>query len=147
MRRISCIQDARQLLEHSHGFRDSLKASVQPVLYLLQEQFSRLKLKGQPIEVAMVADEDVTDFFQSLRIIDEAIEQNKVTQKDMKRCERLADFMTRHCHQRQYIMFQVKKCALDEINDCWYCVFNPPQLPEETYRDLHFVPDPMQEHK
>ena len=75
MRRTSCIQDARRLSERSHGFRDSLKASVQPFLSLLQQRFSRLKLKWQPIEVAMAAsDEDVTDFFQSFRIIDEALE-------------------------------------------------------------------------
>ena len=50
-RRISCIHDARR----SHGFRDSMNASVQPVLILLQERFSRLKLKGQQIEVVMGA--------------------------------------------------------------------------------------------
>ena len=88
----------------------------------------------------------MTDFFQSLRSIDEAHEPNKIIQKDMKICERLADFMTRHCRQRQY-MVQVKKCALDEVNDCWYCVFNPPRLLEEKYKDLHFVPDPMQKDK
>ena len=71
MRRISCTQDVRRLSKRSHRFRDSLKTSVQPVLNLLQERFGCLKLKGQPIEVAMAAsDEDVTDFFQSFRIIE-----------------------------------------------------------------------------
>ena len=35
-RRISCIHDARRFSERSHGFRDSMKASVQPVLNLQQ---------------------------------------------------------------------------------------------------------------
>ena len=104
MRRISCIQDARRLSERSHGFGDSVKASVQTVPNLLRERFSHLKLKGQPIEVTVAAsDEDVTDFFQSLSIIDQALEQSRVTQKDLTRCEQLGDFMTRHCRQRQYM--------------------------------------------
>ena len=143
MRRISCMRDARRLSDRSHAFKASLEASVQPVLTLLQERLSRLKLKGQRVEVSMAAsDAEVTDFFDSLHVIDVSLQQDKVTQKDLSKCARLVDFMAKHCRQRQY-MFQVKKCPLDEVDNCWYCFFNPPRLPQDIYQDLCFVPDPM----
>ncbi|KAK3106924.1 hypothetical protein FSP39_003134, partial [Pinctada imbricata] len=36
----------------------------------------------------------------------------------------------------------VKKCGLDS---CFYCVMNPPRLSEETFRTLHWLPDPVAE--
>ena len=39
--------------------------------------------------------------------------------------------------------FQVKKCNEEDAKNCWYCSLNPPRLPEELLKDLHFVPDPV----
>ena len=87
MRRISCMRDARRLSDRSHAFKASLEASVQPVLTLLQERLSHLKLEGQRVEVSMAAsDAEVTAFFDSLHVIDVSLQQDKVTQKDLSKC-------------------------------------------------------------
>lgn len=36
----------------------------------------------------------------------------------------------------------MKKCLAD---NCGYCVLNPPLLPEDVFRSLHFVPDPTKD--
>ena len=77
MRRIPCMMDARRLSDRSHA--------SQPVLTLLQERLSRLKLKGQRVEVSMAAsDAEVTDFFDSLHVIDVSTEQS-----DTERLEKM----------------------------------------------------------
>lgn len=44
---------------------------------------------------------------------------------------------------KKYIIFQIKKCSLEDIDSCGYCMLSLPRLPEELYKDLHFLPDPV----
>jgi hypothetical protein len=37
------------------------------------------------------------------------------------------------------MILQVMKCADPE--DCWYCTLCPPRIPEEEFKNLHFLPD------
>lgn len=46
--------------------------------------------------------------------------------------------MFRHSKSSHYA-FQLKKCSSQE---CMYCSINPPRIPEDDFKDLHFLPDP-----
>jgi hypothetical protein len=39
--------------------------------------------------------------------------------------------------------FQIKKCNPEDVDGCPYCNLCPPRLPEDLYKDLHFLPDPV----
>ena len=54
---------------------------------------------------------------------------------DLKKCNKLQDFMTQHCKATHYA-FQIKKCGSPE---CDYCSQKPPRL----QCALHFMPDPV----
>lgn len=39
-----------------------------------------------------------------------------------------------------FFFLQIKKCLQD---NCSYCVLNPVRMPEEIFRELSFLPDPV----
>jgi hypothetical protein len=41
------------------------------------------------------------------------------------------------------IYFQIKKCKVDECDNCWFCSLFRPRLPQEVFENLHFIPDPV----
>ena len=101
------FQDARAMANKVPAFKDALMESVHPVLMILEGRFGRLKIKGEPIQIHKPAtDDEVSNFFNILHIIDPVLDANKMTHADLKKSSRLTDWIDRHCRSRQY-MFQV----------------------------------------
>ncbi|XP_046341796.2 uncharacterized protein LOC124122725 [Haliotis rufescens] len=144
MKRVSTLKTARDIASRYPAFKEGLTAAVLPVLKLLEERFSQLKVKGDAVIINSAANnESVENFFGILKDhIDDKLDMNKLTKKDLEKSDKLNDFMDRHCRCRQYI-FQIKKCDPHRVDDCWYCVINLPRLPDDEFEQLNFIPDPV----
>ncbi|KAK6177156.1 hypothetical protein SNE40_015315 [Patella caerulea] len=144
MRGINSLKAARDTARRYPAFKEGLIQSVAPVIELLQERFGHLKLKGEPIVISPSANqESIDDFFKIVKdLIDQNLIENKLTKTDLEKSATLQDFMKKHCRLRNYT-FQIKKCANALIENCAYCLFNPPRLPDEVFDTLSFVPDPV----
>ncbi|KAK6175079.1 hypothetical protein SNE40_013615 [Patella caerulea] len=144
MKGINSLKAARDTARRYPAFKEGLIQSVAPVIELLQERFGHLKLKGEPIVISPSANqESVDDFFKIVKdLMDQNLIENKLTKPDLEKSATLQDFMKKHCRLRNYT-FQIKKCANALIENCAYCLFNPPRLPDEVFDTLSFVPDPV----
>ena len=111
---------------------------MEPVVSLLNNLFSRMKLKGESVIPHDAATEkSVQEFFEEIHQIDPSLQRDKLTQIDLKNAHQWHLFLKNHCRCRHY-SFQVKKC-LD--SSCSYCSNHPPEIP--SFSEIHFLPDPI----
>ena len=134
---VSTLSDLRSLLSNKSDFQAAYLNSMQPVIDLLNNRFSRMKLKESRISTYTGASEsDIQAMFEEILQIDHSLEADKLVKKELKKCEDWKLFVANHCKSTHY-SFQVKKCTSQE---CSYCQSNPPQTP--SFADIHFLPDP-----
>ena len=134
---VSTLSDLRSLLSNKSDFQEAYLKSMQPVIDLLNDRFSRMKLKESRISTYTGASEnDIRTMFEEILQIDHSLEADKLVKNELKKCDDWKSFVSNHCKSTHY-SFQVKKCNSQE---CSYCQSNPPQTP--GFADIHFLPDP-----
>lgn len=133
---ISAIRDA---FDETPGLSEAVRESTSSVISLLNERFSRMKLKGNPIIPRPAASQDdVVDNFESVHFIDSSVQMRELNQASLKNAKDLHMFMKAHCNSTHYL-FQVKKCGEES---CFHCGAHPIRLTEQL-KDIHFVPLPV----
>lgn len=119
-------------------FKQAFLDSMQPVIHLLNQRFSRMKLKGEKFVTHSAATESqILAYFSEIHQIDPTLSLGKLTQSDLKKSSSWNAFVKQHCKCSHY-SFQVKKC-LDTT--CSYCSQNPPLMPD--FESVYFLPDPI----
>ena len=132
-RRPSSIAAIQAVITEMPELEPAVQGSVSPVVALLNEHFSCMKLKGSLVIARQAAAKDeVLDNFESVRFIDPS-------QDTLKKSEGLQAFMKAHCSATHYL-FQIKKCG---NASCSYCSLHPLHLPEFEFDRLNFVPLPL----
>ncbi len=64
----------RSVVEEKPGLEKAIQGSVSPVIDLLNERFSRMKLKGNQVKICPAAtQEDIMDNFESVHFIDSSL--------------------------------------------------------------------------
>jgi hypothetical protein len=110
IKHISSMKDMRKRADRFPQLKDKLLESVKPVMKLLDDRFGRLKLKEEPVTPHPAASQEaIVDFMESLKVIDQDLQLQNLTQKTISSSPQVASFFEKYCRQRQYI-FQIKKC-------------------------------------
>ena len=131
------LSDIRIGSEKNSIFKEELIESMKKTQDFLNERTSHLSLHDTKFRSSSPAlESDIETLFASILLIEEQITINDTTSVELKRFQKLKNFMGTHCQIRQY-SFQVKKC---NRNECRVCL--PIELPIEVYNNLHFLPDP-----
>ena len=126
----------REAIEEKPSLSEAVQHSASTVINLLNEQFARMKLKGNPIVPHPAASQDdVTDNFESVHFIDSSIQVGHLNQATLKNAKDLQVFMKAHCSSTHYL-FQVKKCGEDS---CSHCGAHLIRLPESELKDIQFL--------
>ena len=139
--RCSSVSEIREKAKKYHkGLEEAFQESVATPAHFVSERSSRLYLKDQQFvsKHETANSEELTDLFESVKIIDPNVEMTDTTQKALSKCERLKKFLETHTIRHHYI-FQVKKCGKQ---DCEFGC-NPPVLPADTFSKLSWLPDPV----
>ena len=69
----------------------------------LNERFSRMKLKGNPIKVCQAAMEDeVVDNFESVHFIEKSLTMGDLTQETLKNAKDWQAFLKDHCNYKKF---------------------------------------------
>ena len=133
------ISAIREAIEEVTGLGEAVQDSSSPVITLLNERFSRMKLKEYPIIPRPAASQDdVTDCFESVHFIDGSLRMGELNRETLRNAKELQAFMAKHCHSTHYL-FQIKKCTEES---CFHCGAHPICL-SEMFQDIHFVPLPL----
>ena len=120
-------------------YKPSIRPCLAPCKALLCNIFSRLQLKGEPVRSYFSASSmEIEEFWNILLRIDETLDHHvSYTKSEIKDKEQLLKFL-KHCCQERHYLFCIKKCG---GTDCTTCT--PPRMPEETFPQLHNLPDPL----
>ena len=106
---------------------------VEPVQSTIRNRFSRLKLKGEPIEVMDPVPEETIDILKRhLRELFPGLDLNKLQKSVTKKNVPYQEWVKKHCMLTHY-SFQVKKCQ--DANCCL-----PPTL---GWEELFWLPNPV----
>lgn len=81
----------------------------------------------------------IDSFFREIHEIDNTVERDKLTNRDLKKRSVLKEFMSAHCMSTHYT-FQIRKCVKD---GCVCCKKHPPSIPLGVFVGVHFLPSPM----
>ncbi|XP_061174856.1 uncharacterized protein LOC133183999 [Saccostrea echinata] len=136
----SSLKKLRNLGSKNQKLKEEYTQAVEVSLNILRERFKHLRWKGENVCVHDPASqEEMYALVEMLKVLDENIhcDANLSTLQSTA----IDAFLESHSRSRQY-SFQIKKCMAD---NCGYCVLNPPRLPDDVFRGLHFVPDPTQD--
>ena len=84
---------------------------------MITTRFSRVELKGAPLQVGKVAsEEEINELFSFLSEIDANVQIGKMLQKDIDQCADLLQYLSGHARARRY-MFQLRKCDHAPIDE------------------------------
>ena len=134
---VSTLSELRGLASSKPEFKAAYLRSMQPVIDLLNNRFTRTKLKESPLSTYTGANEsEIQEMFDEVLQIDTTLQADKLVQKELKKAEGWKLFVTKHCKCSHYY-FQVMKCT---SSLCLYCQSNPPRTPDLD--QIHFLPDP-----
>ena len=134
MKSASSMKVVRMKADKTTTLKGNLLQAMQPVVELLNDRFSRLTWKEEKVQVhEPCSEEDIQNLQEILRSIDSEINLETC----FKDKTALSDFISKHCNLSHY-MFQVKKCG-----NCGVCDVLPARLPEDDFKDLHFLPHPV----
>ena len=132
------MQEIRTAATKNTGFKDAFSDSLQPAICLLDEVFSRLNLKGEPVQTQTPCTEEaIHSLWECIHEVDPTVEVTDSRQEHVKTREQLLAFMNHCCIKRQYI-FCIKKCG---VVGCKIC--KSPRLPPDVFEKLSLFPDPM----
>ena len=110
------------------------------MINLLNERFSRMKLKENPIVLRPAASQDdVTDNYESVHFIDSSLQVGHLNQATLKNAKDLQVFMKAPCNCTHYLC-HVKKCGEDS---CFHCGIHLIRLPESEFKDIQSIPLPV----
>jgi hypothetical protein len=130
----------RSAIKETPDLEKAVQDSMSPVINLLNERFSRMKLKGKQIVAYPAAiEEDIMDNFESVHFIDSTLKMGDLNQSTLKDAKDLQAFMKTHCILTRYL-FQVKKCREES---CLYCTTHPVRLPQDQFEQLNWLPLPL----
>ena len=130
---MSAIRDAA---ESDWSLKDAISTSLEPVISLVQSRVARLYLKENRFQVSEAATSDEIECLWSFDLIDSNLSISDTTKKNISATAKdFLKFIDSHCRIRHY-SFQVKKCS-----DPMCC--SPPRLPEELFKDMKWLPDPL----
>ena len=134
------LSAVRSEVQEMPDLQPALQESTSEVICLLEERFSRMKLKGNHIKVYPAAShDDVVDNFESVHFVDSSLCMANSTQATLKDAEDYQAFLTAHCSSSHYI-FQIKICGKDT---CSFCSRHPIRLPPSEFEKCKFVPLPL----
>jgi len=120
------------------AFVDAVSDSLSPCIVLLNDLFSRLKLKDEPVQCFFAAsDAEIKEFWSAVLRVDSTLEYVSYSKANVSGQQSLLDFMD-HCCQRRHYSFDILKCGLPNCTIC-----KPPRLPKEDFVKLHHLPDPV----
>ena len=134
------MKSVRGATEERPGFKTAHTISMLPVITLVAERFSRMKLKDDPITCPTASTEEQIDqFFDILYNIDKNISRGNMTLSEISKLEKLSMFLKNHPCSTTYT-FQIKK----GLNvDCDICSKYLPKLPSEVFDKFSFIPAPL----
>ena len=99
----------RSTIDEKPGLEKAVQESVSPVIDLLNERFSRMKLKGNQVKICPAAtQDDIVDNFESVHFIDSSLKMGDLNQDTLKGAKDIQEFMKTHCNSTRYL-FQIKK--------------------------------------
>ena len=137
IRNKNTLSAVRSEVQEMPDLQPALQESTSEVICLLEERFSRMKLKGNHIKVYPAAShDDVVDNFESVHFIDSSLCMANSTQATLKDAEDYQAFLTANCSSSHYL-FQIKKCGKDT---CSFCSRHPIRLPPSEFEKFKFVP-------
>ena len=85
----------RATIEEKPGLQQAIQKSISPVIEFLNERFSHMKLKGNPIRVRQAATKDeVMDNFESVHFIESSLTMGDLTQETLKNAKDWQAFST-----------------------------------------------------
>ena len=118
----------------------ALQECTSKVICILEERFSRMKLKGNHIKVYPAASHDyVVNNFESVHFIDSSLFMANSILATLKDAEDYQAFLTSNCSSSHYV-FQTKRCGKDA---CSFCSRHPICLPPSEFEKFKFVPLPF----
>ena len=133
----------RKLAEDDPAVEEEVIASVQPMIQMLEDIFTRLTLGEQHFQTFKAVSVDVLkEFVSILKRIDPYFDPLTIldSKKSLKNISvELTLFMNKHCVERHY-MFSIKKCG--DVD----CICGPIRLPS-IFEQLHHLPDTLGLHR
>ncbi|CAB5209375.1 unnamed protein product [Rhizophagus irregularis] len=110
----------------------------QAPINLMEGIFERLSLKDEPfITYKSATEEEIKDLWESLLEIEDSLNMDDRTKKDIKDKAKLQEFYDHCCKSRHYF-FQIKKCGAIDCNIC-----KPIRSDELDFSQVHSLPDPV----
>ena len=132
----STIADIRSRLR---GKELEVQDSLSPVIILLNDIFTRLKLHNEFIQSFFSATSaEISDFWSAIMCIDATLSEDAVYRRDtMKDHPKILEFIN-HCCQAGHYSFDILKCGEVSCNIC-----TPIRLPLDVFKKLRHIPFPV----
>ena len=135
---IKTSNNLNQLRKSASSFQEEVKSSLQPPIQLLENVFTRLKLKDNYFQIFESSSEDeIEAFWEVLKLIDSALTKDDTTKHGIKDKENLQAFLSHCCQARKY-SFCIKKCGVDSCTIC-----RPVRMDANVFSKVRHLPDPM----
>ena len=130
------LTDIRKLLDQDHEVNIKLlKESCDPIITLMKDIFSWLKLKENYLQPCDVVEDDVvSEMFDRIQLNPSST--SKETPQALPEKQLLLAYLKHACGEWKYF-FSVKKCGIDGCTSC----LEPLLLPD-VFSTLHHLPDP-----
>ena len=121
------------------SFVDAVTDSLSPCIVLLNDLFSRLKLKEEAVQCFFAAsDSEIKEFWSAVLHIDKNLEYEvSYSKANVQGKQDLLKFMDHCCRCRHY-SFDILKCG---SSACTICKL--PRLSQDVFSKLHHLPDPI----
>ena len=118
------------------AFVDAVSDSLSPCVVLLNDLFSQLKLKDEPVQCFFAAsDAAIKEFWSAVLRVDSTLEYDvSYTKANISGQQSLLDFMD-HCCQHRHYFFDILKCGLPNCSIC--------KAPRLQFHTLHHLPNPI----
>ena len=105
---------------------------------MLNEVFSRLHLKGEPVTTHPAAsDDEIDELWRDKQKVDQELLVTDTTQKDIKDRAALKQYLD-HCCTRQHYFFEIKKCGDQQCATCGPPCHQTSSLSCDTSQTLWF---------
>ena len=101
------------------SFVDTVTDSLSPCITLLTDLFSRLKLKGEPVQSFFAtSDAEIKEFWSAVLSVDHTLQYDvSYSKANVQGKQHLLDFMS-HCCQSRHYSFDILKCRSSACEFC-----------------------------
>ncbi|CAB5209769.1 unnamed protein product [Rhizophagus irregularis] len=138
MKKCNSMEEIRTYSKDEPQLKNELINSLQAPINLMEGIFERLSLKDEPfITYKSATEEEIKDLWESLLEIEDSLNMDDRTKKDIKDKAKLQEFYDHCCKSRHYF-FQIKKCGAIDCNIC-----KPIRSDELDFSQVHSLPDPV----